>query len=316
MTPHRDPERLIHTYLLEGAERLNDQVYDAVRAQIEHKRQRVVIGPWRMPNMNKLVPIGLGAIAVVVAFVVAIPILSPSVSGGVGGAPTASPSPSAALPSPTPQPSVASPSPAAAGLPEGPYVLLDGGLDNGSQGVVMTVTIPAPGWDGGGGILEKSPLGADAPAGAGMIVFADGPGWYVPGDPCSWESTVPETRSTTVDELVAALAAQASRDASEPVDITVDGYAGKAIILHTPGDSVDTNCDRNEFCTLADPENPDPADAGDYCFRYGQGPGQIDNMWILDVDGQLVVIDWTHYAATPAEHVAEERAIVESATFD
>ena len=65
MTASRDPDRLIHAFVREGAEQLDDQVYDAVRAEIEQKRQRVVIGPWRVPNMNKLVPIGLGAAAVV-----------------------------------------------------------------------------------------------------------------------------------------------------------------------------------------------------------------------------------------------------------
>jgi hypothetical protein len=225
MTPHRDPDRLIRTYLFEGAERLNDQVYDAVRAEIDHKRQRVVIGPWRMPNMNKLVPIGLGAIAVVVALVVAVPFLNPSVSGGVGGAPTASPSPTAqpsvASPSPTAQPSVASPSPTPQGL------LLPGSLHRLSAApVAMNVTIPATDWygDPGQDILVKDE-NADPPAGAGLITFAGD--LYVYGDPCRWATTKPDAPATTVDELVAALTAQASRDASAPVDITLDGYAGK-----------------------------------------------------------------------------------------
>ncbi len=56
MTTSRDPDRLIHAFVREGAEQLDDQVYDAVRAEIDQKRQRVVIGPWRVPNMSKLVP--------------------------------------------------------------------------------------------------------------------------------------------------------------------------------------------------------------------------------------------------------------------
>lgn len=65
MTASRDPDRLIRAFLREGEEELADQVYDAVRASIEHKRQRAVIGPWRTPDMNKLV-FGLAAAAVVV----------------------------------------------------------------------------------------------------------------------------------------------------------------------------------------------------------------------------------------------------------
>ena len=42
--------------------------------------------------MSKLVPIGLGAAAVVVALVIGVQLLGPPASGGVGGAPSAAPS--------------------------------------------------------------------------------------------------------------------------------------------------------------------------------------------------------------------------------
>ena len=45
MTAQRDPDRLIHAFLMEGQTELADPVYDAVRATIERKRQRAVIGP-------------------------------------------------------------------------------------------------------------------------------------------------------------------------------------------------------------------------------------------------------------------------------
>ncbi len=91
MTASRDPDQLIHHFLLEGEERLHDQVYDAVRADIEQQRQRVVIGPWRMPDMNKLVPFGLGAAAVVAVLAIGSQLLGPVATGGVGAAPTAQP---------------------------------------------------------------------------------------------------------------------------------------------------------------------------------------------------------------------------------
>jgi hypothetical protein len=91
MTASRDPDRLIHAFLFEGEEQLHDQIYDAVRAEIEQKRQRAVIGPWRLPTMNKLVPIGLGGAAVVVALVIGIQLLGPAARSGVGGSPSAEP---------------------------------------------------------------------------------------------------------------------------------------------------------------------------------------------------------------------------------
>jgi hypothetical protein len=90
MTTPRDPDRLIRAFLEEGSERLVDQVYDAVRAEIDTKRQRVVIGPWRMPAVNKLVPIGLGAVAVVAVLVVGGQRFRPGEPGGGGAAGTAS----------------------------------------------------------------------------------------------------------------------------------------------------------------------------------------------------------------------------------
>ena len=88
MTASRDPDRLIQHFLREGAEQLPDQVFDAVRSEIEQQRQRAVIGPWRMPTMNKLVPIGLGAAAVVVALFVGTRLLGAPATGGVGGVPS------------------------------------------------------------------------------------------------------------------------------------------------------------------------------------------------------------------------------------
>ena len=98
MTASRDPDRLIHDFLLEGEERLQDQVYDAVRAEIEQKRQRAVVGPWRFAPMNKFLAIGLGTAAVIVALLVGAQLFGWP-DRGVGADPTAT-----ATPEPTPEP--------------------------------------------------------------------------------------------------------------------------------------------------------------------------------------------------------------------
>jgi len=112
MTARRDPDRLIDAFIKEGAEQLHDQVYDAVRSSIEHRRQRVVIGPWRLPDMNKLVPIGLGAAAVVVVLVVGAQLVRPATPATVGAAPSTAPT-TAATAAPTAAPSAAPASPTA-----------------------------------------------------------------------------------------------------------------------------------------------------------------------------------------------------------
>src|SRR5690606_14829779 len=128
-------------------------------------------------------------------------------------------------------------------LPRGPHTLNDGQDLESAATLLATVTIPADGWYGetGGGILLKYDT-ADAPDGAGMITFFGE--FFVYGDPCRWSTTRPETPVATVDEFMAALAAQASRDASEPIDVTIDSHAGKAVTLHVPDDLDFRDCDR------------------------------------------------------------------------
>jgi len=108
MTTPRDPERQIHAFLLEGDELLNDQVYDVVRAEIEHKRQRTFIGPWRTPIMNRFLAIGAAAVAVLVVVVIGSQVFgSPTNLGGGDDA------------TPTPQPT--SPTSVAATLASGSF---------------------------------------------------------------------------------------------------------------------------------------------------------------------------------------------------
>ena len=302
MTTPRDPDRQIHAFLVEGDELLNDQVYDVVRAAIERKRQRTFIGPWRTPIMNKLVTYGLGAVAVVAVLLVATQFFgSPNNNVGNDSSPTADPTAESTAAG-TVEPSVPT-----GDLDEGPFIYWDERSE--PPGPQITVTIPAPGWFGEefAGILVKND-NPDAPEGAGMIGPFIGD-LYVYADPCQWEGTAPDSPASTVDEFVTAMSAQASRDASAPVDITVGGYSGKSITVHVPEDAVFSDCDRGYFGSWTIGQDQEP-------YRYHQDPGQIDELWILDFDGQLMVIDTAYYAETPAGDVDEMRAIVESATFE
>ncbi len=295
MNASRDPDQLIRRFLREGEEEMHDQVYDAVRAAIDHKRQRVVIGPWRTPTMNKIVGFGLAAAAVVAVVLIGSQFFGSPSGGGVGGQPT--PDPTAEVtPEPTQDPT--------SDPTQRTHVLSAPG-----DPVVVRVTVPASGWtsDPGGGVLASSG-GVDAPEGAGIITFVEDEGYRVYGDPCEWSTTMPDAAVTTVDELVAALSAQASRDASAAVDITLDGYTGKSITLHVPDDADFAACDEGTFASWGT-RDEDPS-------RYHQDPGQIDKLWIVDVDGQLVVIDTAYYAGTPQDVVDELDVIVESATFE
>jgi hypothetical protein len=72
MTASRDPDRLIHAFVVEGQYELADRVYDVVRGEIDATRQRVVIVPWRTPDMLTFARLAISAAAVVVAAVIGI----------------------------------------------------------------------------------------------------------------------------------------------------------------------------------------------------------------------------------------------------
>ncbi len=293
---------------------LPDRVLGATFERTRKARQQ---GRWRALlrrlQVNKFVPIGLGTAAVVVVLVVGAQLLGSPAPGGVGAAPPPEPS---AAPSPTAEPSVAAPSSTAdAGLAKGPFTIVDEGAKD--SPVRQTVTIPAPGWisrPAFGGLLK----GEDAdPPEAVLLAWSwpAGTPFYVYGDPCQWKSTTPDTPATTVDEIVTALAAQASRAASTPVEVTVGGHPGKMLTLHVPNDAPTRDeafagCDQKQFGSY------EAGDSGREPTRTHQGPGQVDEFWILDVDGAIVIIDAMYRPNTPAELVDELRAIAESATFE
>jgi hypothetical protein len=290
-----DTTRIVRSWLDEGVTQLPDRVLDAVLDQVPATPQRRVTW-WparRLSTMNTTLKFGLAAVVVAVAALIGINAIgTPSNVGGPGPDPTVESTP---LPEPSPSDD--------AGLPR--LITYTPGA-----GVDITMTVAAPGWEGDD-ILQWGENGADAPDGAGMISFA-GPEFYVYGDPCAWSSTIPETPATTVDEVIDALANQASREASAPEDLTVDGYAGKRIILRM-AEGVDfTACEEGFFALLGESRGATVDDLG----RYSQDPGQIEELWVVDVGGSIVVMDGVYYPDTMPSVVDELRAILASAIFE
>jgi hypothetical protein len=100
MTAPHDLDRLLDAFLADGADELPEPSFDAVRDRTESTRQRVVIGPWRIPDMNKFLALGAGIAAVVLVLAMGSRLL-PTPAG-----PASSPVPIAAsatiAPSPAP----------------------------------------------------------------------------------------------------------------------------------------------------------------------------------------------------------------------
>jgi hypothetical protein len=303
MTTSRDPDRLIRSYIKDdqvvGPSEVPDHVYSAIRDGIEHTRQRAVLGSVGVPVMNNnILRVGLAVAAVVVIAIIAINLLPGTPPPGSGPTPTPSVSPSE-------EPSTS----AAAGLPVGSSVTLS------SEGLLVEATIPAPGWSRNEDLLLVKNGNSAAPNGAYALGVWHGTEWYIPGNPCQWQSTMPDTPATTLDEIVAALGSQATRNASAPVDVTVDGYAGKVMTIETPDGpysaSNNPDCEDDKFCTLAYGDTLDTR----ACHMWFQEAGQIDELWIVDVDGEFFFVPGSYFSETPADVVDEIGALLGSMTF-
>jgi len=120
MTAQHDLDQQLTAFLLDGPTRLPDTSFDAVRDRTDQTRQRVVIGPWRVPTVTKLVPIGLGAAAVIAVLFLGSRFIG-SPTSNVGG--PASQPPASAAPSEAPASAVPA---SAAPLPVSPPPLTEG----------------------------------------------------------------------------------------------------------------------------------------------------------------------------------------------
>jgi hypothetical protein len=326
MNTLRPHEAVIAAWLEDGPLTLPAETRQAITVGIRtiSRRRAGIAWPFAGPQrrlawlpgreqMNRMT-YAIGAVAAIVIVVAAGAYYLAGRGPGIGASPSPAPSPS-----PTVLQSVSPSLPGDHSLPVGSSHVL---FDHAQEGLKIVVTIPAAGWfgDAGRGVLTKDGS-AGAPDGAEVTVFAMtnygivGTGdVYVYGDPCHWASPTSRTRVTTVDEAIAALSAQPSRDASAPEVITYDGYAGKYINLHVPDDAVFADCDEGQFRTLAGTSgNP-----GESATR-AEDPGQFDLFRVLDVDGQLVIFDLAFFEGaegTPESVLNEMAAIMESAIFE
>ena len=177
-----------------------------------------------------------------------------------------------------------------------------------------TVVLP-PGWyDLGGGFVDKyQETGARRPV-LGLSVWDVG---QVYRDPCHWHGQGFDP-GPTVEDLVSALVAQKTRNATTPTDVTLAGYAGKYLEWSVPADMKSTTWTDFDACDVA-------SDGVDRDFaswlgkgvgeRFEQVPGQVDRLWVIDVKGQRLVVDATYSPDTSQADRAALEAVVNSLRF-
>ena len=308
MTYSRDPDALIQAFLDDGISELPDSSYDVVRASIEHTRQRVVLGPWREEQVNRLAILGVAAAAIVLAVVVGLQFLPDA--GGVGGPPPATPTPAPTpTPSPTPPPTPA-PTPVedpSGRLEPGTYVAHPFGEPN--RGMSFTFDVPSNSWEAHSdpgnmiGIVKVPTIDG---VGLGFLLVDS-----LNGDPCKWDGSLDNVAvGATVDDLVAALTISDDYEVSEPQNVTLGEHSGKKVVITMPA----TLQDR----TVSDGPQPG-CHSGAYRIWnaegwdiYAQGPQHHWETWVVDVQGTTVVMMMTYFDDTDAGRVGELRTIAES----
>ena len=133
--------------------------------------------------------------------------------------------------------------------------------------------------------------------------------WAVHGvydDPCRWEGAAPEI-GPNVDDLVVALSDQRYTEVTAgPEPVNLDGHDGVLLSVAVPADLDVSRCTEGRYMFW----QGSPGDA------HHQAPvGTTEQMWILDVDGQRVVLGTAATAGVPESDVAELTAMVESVRF-
>jgi uncharacterized protein YceK len=189
---------------------------------------------------------------------------------------------------------------------------LDQVADTASLYPSVLITLP-DGWNHGGWLVNKPRAGHDTPPIAVMFWDVDS----VYGHACQWEGTLFRP-GRSVNELANALADVPMRNATDPVDVTIGGYSGKYLEWSVP-DDIEFDDDGNavECDSFAGPpEFVSWTGIGLASSRYHQGAGQVDRVWILDVEGSRIVIDAFEMPYATAEEREELTKVVESIRFE
>jgi hypothetical protein len=117
----------------------------------------------------------------------------------------------------------------------------------------------------------------------------------VPRDPCHWKGQLRDPGPSTHD-LVDALRDQKYGHASTPGETTLAGYPATYLVTTVPEDWAVTGEGDFKGCDDAGNNQHDFVRwfGNGFGVRYEQVAGQVDRLWILDMNGQRLVIDATY----------------------
>ena len=277
-------DQLLDAWMDLGPTVVPARVADAARLEIRSTRQTAIPMWWpprRFPEMNNMVRAGLVAAVVVAALLGITYFVAPNV-----GAPTPSAEPTASLA-------------AVVDLP------IRGALDPGTYSITdveplqITITVP-PGW-------ERNVVPAqiwsttDEKAVVGFFTVDD-----VFADVCDqaqgWAGVGP-----TVDDLVEALSAVPGITIESQSDVTISGYSGTLLDVSSTDPGCPEGVEGGVLTSLPGfVDRPHPGDSDD----------EFNRWYILDVDGERLVINASSPASNPDQVTADVQSILASVRIE
>jgi hypothetical protein len=217
----------------------------------------------------------------------------PAEDGPGSGDPIVTSSPS--LTSRSPSPATAVPFPPAGELEIGRH-------DANIGGVPLSFEVPTSGWFSTpartGGFIQRGADNATTPAWMLFWSLVD-----VYADPCDHTLVNPRVGPTAAD-LAAALLTMPGTEATGPTDVTVGGLLAKHVVLTV---REDIGCDAEDAYLWAGPGESN---------RYASQLPTIIRLWIVDVDGERIVIESELLAGGTPELDLEIDQIVDSIRFE
>ncbi len=286
MTHPKDLERRLARHLaVEAPPRAPDWVLanalTVIDSTAQARRSPLLHRPARLPAIA-----GIAATAVLIVAVGAIGLLAVAPRAGPGsGGPLATPSPTAsASPSPSQRPLGAP----ARVLEAGTYTLED-------FPVSLTFVLP-DGWaECSAGSAERVVCGPPSPSEPARPSVSFVLVENVVAQPCSGEPRDPAV-GPSVDDLVMAITSLRGFQATRPVPVTLDGFAGRHLELTAPAAPA---CDLETWAT-AERVN-------------GVGPGERNVLLIVDVDGVRLLVAGAYFpGVTSLESIAAVDEILAS----
>jgi hypothetical protein len=164
-------------------------------------------------------------------------------------------------------------------------------------------TLPA-GWASSGGLVSKH---LHEP---GEVAFSAWTVDQVYADPCHWQrSALGPLDIGLIPLREGGLRNQLGRHASEVSFVRLGGQFAWRIDLSVPADLDLATCDRGEFRGWTEWDVVDGANSH-------SAPGQIDVVYMVDVDRRALVIDASHMPLASEADLAELQAILASMTIE